>query len=77
MDLTWWSGQAARQAAVIAGRCISYWVTHQTSARYLCALSYEMEMLGFPQWAALRWALDNRLGAGHCREMWEEEMGLD
>lgn len=75
MKLLLWGVEAGVRSADIAGRCLAYWATHQTSARYLCALCYEMEALGYPQWAALRMCLDAARGAGHCREMWLEEMG--
>lgn len=67
----------AFQVIGFMGRMASYWATHQTRAPMLCALAFEMEMLGLPQGFVLRRLLDASIGEGHCREMWMEEMGLD
>lgn len=62
------------EAAGHLGRVLSYWATGWR-APYFCALAYELEMLGFWQWGLVRRALDRALGAGHCAQMWWEEMG--
>lgn len=63
------------EVAGFMGRFVSYWATGCWRAPWFCALAYEMEMLGFPQWAVVRRLLDAALGEGHCAAMWWEEMG--
>lgn len=56
------------------GRVLSYFATGYRTP-YFCALAWELEQLGYPQWGLVRRLLDAALGEGHCHQMWLEEMG--